>query len=176
MTIYQLAKLVHLSGGLESRKRIQKTVHLVQAAGCDFGLDFRLHYYGPYSAELAEQLNRMTTNEILLESQKATSVGTQYNYQFKKDFLQSLECYERTSHGTEERDGIEKHQTLINELKHTNPKTLELASTVVAFRQAERAWDEAVQEAAEFKGENTDSATMARARSLAEKVIGFGDG
>ena len=49
MTTYQLAKLVLAMDGIHSRKRVQKTVHLLQAAGCDFDLDdFRLHFYGPY--------------------------------------------------------------------------------------------------------------------------------
>ncbi len=71
MTRYQLAKLIALSGSISSRKRIQKTVQLLQTAGCDFKLDFTLHRYGPYSFELAGLMNEMTASGILEETETA---------------------------------------------------------------------------------------------------------
>ena len=40
MTKYQLAKLIQFVGNLETRKRMQKVVYLLQSAGCPFGRIF----------------------------------------------------------------------------------------------------------------------------------------
>lgn len=172
MTNYQLAKLIQMAGGLRSRKRIQKTVHLLQCAGCDFGLDYRLHYYGPYSSTLAERLDLLSRNGILVESEQATEVGTQYNYELDAHALAGLEAYEATPDGTSAKAEMEPFLALLGELNQTKPRVLELASTIAAFYEPDRDWDAAQARAAEFKAESTDSPMMREARQLAEKVIG----
>ncbi|NQT13139.1 MAG: hypothetical protein HQ582_10350 [Planctomycetes bacterium] len=176
MTKYQLAKLILMAGGLPSRKRVQKTVHLLQAAGCPFGLDFRLHYYGPYSAELAGILDRMTSGNILEETAQQTTVGTQYDYRFSEEMRESLESFEQTPAGQTAREEIERHQGLLTDLCATNSRVLELASTTVAFYMAGRNWDDAVKETADFKSESTDSRMMTEALELAQTVVGYDDG
>jgi uncharacterized protein YwgA len=51
MTRYQLAKLVEWAGTLRTRKRLQKVVFMLQAAGCPFDDGFGLHHFGPYSSD-----------------------------------------------------------------------------------------------------------------------------
>src|SRR3989304_6356762 len=80
-TNYKLAKLIQMAGGLRSRKRIQKKVHFLQCACCNFDLEYRLHYYGPYSSALAERLDLLSRNGILVEAEQATEVGTQDHYE-----------------------------------------------------------------------------------------------
>jgi len=176
MTNYQLAKLILMAGGLQSRKRVQKTVHLLQAAGCPLGVDFRLHYYGPYSRELADTLDRMTRAGVLVETPRETSVGTQYDYKFEEQMRESLEAYERTPRGQAAKEEMERHEPLLKRLCSTPPRVLELASTIVAFREAALGWDEALGETAEFKRESADSTAMDEARKLAHTVVGPGDG
>lgn len=167
MTKYQLAKLILMAGGLQSRKRVQKTVHLLQAAGCPLHVSFRLHHYGPYSADLAEQLDRMANSGFLQE----TSVGPQYNYEFNDAMRESLEEFEKTSGGQSARQEMEECAPLLTRLCDTGPRVLELASTVVAFRQADQSWDDAVKETSDFKSEPTDSPTMIRAVDLAKEIV-----
>lgn len=176
MTKYQLAKLILMAGGFQSRKRVQKTVHLLQAAGCPLGLDFRLHYYGPYSAELAEVLDRMTSTDVLVETARQTPVGTQYDYKFSEHMRESLESFERTPAGRAAKEEIERHLDLLRDLCATNPRVLELASTMVAFYMAGRTWDDAVKETAEFKSELPRSPAMTEARQLAQTVVNSDDG
>jgi uncharacterized protein YwgA len=176
MTRYQLAKLILMAGGLESRKRVQKTVHLLQAAGCPLRVDFRLHYYGPYSGQLAELLDRMTDNGILAETTQATEPGTQYNYHFNQAMRESLEAYEDTPDGQAAKEELERYNELLEALCRTRPRVLELASTVVAFREMGSGWDEAVKETAEFKTEGIASSMMTAARKLAQKVADYEDG
>ncbi len=172
MTNYQLAKLIQMAGGLRSRKRIQKTAHLLQCAGCDFGLDYRLHYYGPYSSTLAERLDLLSRNGILVESEQATEVGTQYNYELDSHALAGLEAYEATPDGASAKAEMEPFLGLLGELNQTKPRVLELASTIAAFYEPDHDWDAAQVRAAEFKAESADSPMMREARQLAEKVIG----
>jgi uncharacterized protein YwgA len=175
MTKYQLAKLISMAGKLESRKRIQKTVHLLQAAGCDFDASFRMHYYGPYSSEVAGLLDQMTNEGILLETFRSFAQGTQYDYSLSDDFRESLERHEQTPSGQKAKTEIEEYEHLFAELSEQYPKTLELASTIVAFRQGGCDWDEATEEACDFKKVPAESPRRAQARQLAEKVLTRGD-
>jgi len=176
MTKYQLAKLILMAGGLQSRKRLQKTVHLLQAAGCPLGLGFRLHYYGPYSRELADTVDRMTRAGVLVETPRETQVGTQYDYKFDEQMRESLEAYERTPHGEAAKEELETYEELLKTLSDTPPRVLELASTVVAFREAGLGWDEALAETAGFKRERIDSPMMNKAGDLARTVVSSDDG
>lgn len=175
MSNYQLGKLMQMAGGLRSRKRIQKTVHLLQCAGCDFGLDFRLHYYGPYCSALAERLDWMASNSILDETRELTQVGTQYNYSLNETLQSSLETYEQTPVGMAAKQKMEQFQGLLKKLEDTKPRMLELASTIVAFFQTNHDWEAAQVQAADFKAEKNDSQMMCEARRLAEEVVGFKD-
>jgi hypothetical protein len=175
MTNYQLAKVIQMAGGLKSRKRIQKTVHLLQAAGCDFDLEYRLHYYGPYSSALAERLDVMSSKGILLESEQPTEVGTQYNYELRPELLESLESYEKTTEGGPAKAGIERFRGLLAKLREARPRVLELASTITFFYETGGDWELAQKQAADFKAESLESPMMREARQLAEDVVGFKD-
>lgn len=176
MTNYQLAKLILMAGGLQSRKRVQKTMHLLQAAGCPLDVDFRLHFYGPYSAELADLLDRMTRAEVLVETPQTTSVGTQYDYRFNEQMRESLECFDQTREGRIAKRQIEQHADWLQTLCQTDARVLELASTVVAFGEAGRTWDEAVEETADFKKQSPQSSPMTAATKLAQMVFPRHDG
>ena len=56
MDRYQLATLSSWAGerGIQGRKRLQKVVFLLQAAGCPLSSHFTLHHYGPYSRDVAD--------------------------------------------------------------------------------------------------------------------------
>jgi len=176
MTKYQLAKLILVAGGLQSRKRVQKTVHLLRAAGFPLGADFRLHYYGPYSSDLADLLDRMTHSGILRETEQPTEVGIRYDYELREEMRESLEAYEQTAKGRAAKEEMATYEDVLKRLCETGPRVLELASTIVAFREAGCSWDEALGEAAEFKREPTDSSNMSEANDLARTVVGRNNG
>ena len=171
MTKYQLAKLISMAGTLESRKRIQKTVHLLQAAGCNFDANFRIHHYGPYSSEVAGLLDQMTDEGILLETSRSFTQGTQYDYSLSENFRPSLDRHEQTQSGQKAKTEIEGYTDLFGDLYEQHPKTLELASTIVAFRQGGCDWEEAIAEACNFKRVRNDSPRLTLAKQLAEKVL-----
>ncbi len=170
MTKYQLAKLVLMARGLPSRKRIQKTVHLLQAAGCDLGACYRLHYYGPYSADVAALLDRLTTEGILLETEQQLAKGPQYDYRFNDEFLTSLQAHEDTAVGKAAKEQLERYGDLLGALCRSEPKTLELASTITHFVQQGQPWEQAVLETSRFKNELPGSKRMETAKRLAKTV------
>lgn len=176
MTKYQLAKLILLSGGIKSRKRIQKTVHLLQAAGCPLGVaDYRIHYYGPYSKSLARLVDDMTSSAMLVESEEESSVGRQFNYCVSDDAAHSLEGFERSELGRRWREQIDAYDDLLDKLKETPSRILELASTIVAFAQAGDDFDDAIAATSDFKKEDEQSCNMEEAINLAEKVREWAD-
>jgi uncharacterized protein YwgA len=172
MTKYQLAKLISLAGGIKSRKRIQKTVHLLQAAGCPLNVsDYRIHYYGPYSKSLARLVDELTSAGMLLEAASDSDIGVQYEYRIDERVEKSMRRFEKTEHGSKCRDEMERYRDLLTELNDTRPRVLELASTVVAFRKLGVPWRAAIGETAKFKKESEDSNYMEEAEGLARKVI-----
>ena len=112
----------------------------------------------------------MTEERILLETSRCFGQGMQYDYSLNDQFRPSLERHEETPSGLKAKTEIEAYRDLFEELSRQPPKTLELASTIVAFRQGGCDWDKAIEDACEFKNERADSPRLTLARQLAEKV------
>ena len=174
MTRYQLAKLIYMAGGMEARKRVQKTVHLLQEAGCQFGAKFRLHYFGPYSSDVAGLLDELVTADVLDESADPVSGGgSKYSYVFNEKFTPSLQKCERMPSTKEAVAALLAHSDLLDKLGKTPLRELELASTIAFFRSTERDWDEAIEKTCDFKRVEKDSRDIQKARQLAEEVVAY---
>jgi len=65
-----VAGLIAELGIVEGRKRLQKLVHLLGAAGYrkDFKQRFILHYYGPFSRQVAAQMDFLSAAELVRET------------------------------------------------------------------------------------------------------------
>lgn len=177
MTKYQLAKLIQLSGGIESRKRIQKTVHLLQAAGCPFNVDdFRIHYYGPYSKSLARLTDELSNGGLLEETSSETQLGLQYAYAVTPEAVETLAKTEKTPFGLAQMAALRCSSELLEHLNKTPPRVLELASTIVGFTEAGASWEKALNETISFKKESEDSRNMQEAKKLAERILNGSDG
>lgn len=176
MTRYQLAKLVAMAGTLKSRKRIQKTIHLLKLAGCPIEAHYRLHYYGPYSADVADLIDEMTANGLLEEEAEAVGHGREYSYRLPENAQRSMEQFETTDRAGEAKQGIAQFASLFADLCKEPAKTLEYASTIAYFREVGREWDDAVKETATYKNVTPNSQSLKEARQLAERVLKLGDG
>src|SRR4051812_35269578 len=99
MDNYQLAKLVQWAGTLQTRKKMQKVVFLLQAAGCPFEADFFLHHYGPYSTDVARLTDSLVNNKLLNEEPTENIAGKQYGYSLPSDSKESLQRFEETPAG-----------------------------------------------------------------------------
>ena len=89
MKDYWLAKLISSVEVVDSRKRLQKAIYLLQLAGCPLKCDYLLHYYGPYSFELAGLINQLDGANIIEETPEQLSTGViKYkSYLFQLKFI-----------------------------------------------------------------------------------------
>ena len=119
-----VARLVSELGGVIGRKRLQKIVHLLQAtAAKEFGYRFILHYFGPYSKELANDLDFLSDVKILDED---APVGEgSYKYAV------CAEVMDEVNRMSDRDEGGEEWKKLALELKKREVPFLEALSTIV---------------------------------------------
>lgn len=151
MNRYQLAKLVSWAKRLHTRKRLQKVVYLLQAAGCPLATEYSLHLYGPYSEELARLTDEMTRQALLEEQSSENGRGTQYSYTLSPVAVKQIADLERTDRGREWAAELSPFADRAESLFAEDLKRLEFASTIVFFRRQGNDWPQAVEKAAAFK-------------------------
>jgi uncharacterized protein len=175
MTRYQLAKLVEWAGTLNSRKRLQKVVFMLQAAGCPLGADYILHHYGPYSQEVAQLSDEMAHSNLLEEVSEPNRVGLQYSYDLTEHAKEKLAELEATPQGEQMAEQLVPFKKKAKELLKTDLWALEVASTMVYFRQQGHNWPESVERTCKFK--NIDRSTASgkqfvnKAEEIAQQVV-----
>jgi uncharacterized protein YwgA len=151
MTRYQLVKLVEWAGTLNSRKRLQKVVFLLQAAGCPIEVDYTLHHYGPYSQEVARLSDELVQLDLLAETSGPNQVGLQYSYELTDHATKEIAELEKTAKGKALAKQLTPFEKKAKELLKTDLWLLEVASTVVYFRQQGHDWPESVERTCKFK-------------------------
>ena len=168
MTRYQLARLVEWSGGkLETRKRLQKVVFLLQAAGCPFDVRYTLHLYGPYSRDVAELTDQMVQANLLDEKEGGNSRGGRtFSYELSEGARDQLKEFDELP------DDSHRFKNLARRLlRDTSLQQLEYGATVAYFRGHGKSWEDAQGSAAKFKHEEPDGAVMREATALARGVM-----
>lgn len=81
-------RLVRVLGRVKGRKRLQKIVHLLKSAGHqDFQQGFILHYFGPFSRELAAQVDFLCDAGLLTEEEHRGSYRYEVCSQTRQDRL-----------------------------------------------------------------------------------------
>jgi uncharacterized protein len=151
MNRYQLAKLVQWAGCLHARKRLQKVVFMLQSAGCPLDAEFTLHYYGPYSQDVAGLSDEMVRIKLLEETEESNTIGQGYSYRLSDSTKTQIAEFERTTQGQEWAAQLCEYEDLAKKLLGTDLKRLEYASTIVYFRRQRVDWPTAVEKACQFK-------------------------
>src|SRR6266851_892422 len=172
MTRYQLAKLVQWAEKLESRKRMQKVVFLLQAAGFPGEADYGLHYFGPYSADVAHLTDEMTQAELLQEEEKSVGQGRTYNYCLAPKAKTILPEFERSDEGQKRLTEVQPFESLARNLLGRNLKDLEHAATLVYFhKRSKLPWPDAMEQTCKMKKIRKNSAALRRAEELAREIL-----
>lgn len=175
MQPYHLAKLIQWAPGgeLRSRKRMQKVVYLLQAAGCaEFDADFILHHYGPYSQDVAELTDQMVSAGLLAEKEEPNQqIGSSYSYRLSDTAKDSLARFEREEAGKKMAAGMQPFQVRAEELFKIDLKELEYAATAVYFHRQKADWKIAEAKTCAFKKLEADSAAMQAAVALAKRFV-----
>ena len=166
MKDYWLAKLISSVTEVDSRKRLQKSVYLLQLAGCPLRCDYILHYYGPYSFELAGLIDQLEGTQIIEETPEPLTQGiVRYRSTVTDKGKSALSSFEETKDG---RNAIDRIKPFIHQLAKLNEVDvwiLELAATVAYFHEDD--WTKARSKTAEFKHVSTTNARLKKAEELA---------
>jgi len=168
MNRYQLAKLVEWSGeSLKTRKRLQKVVYLLQAAGCPLDAEFTLHHYGPYSHDVAKLTDEMVQALLLDESAEPTPAGgLMFSYKLSDPARQQMGRF------ADQENALERFEQLAKQLLSVRSlQKLEFGATVAYFHNQGKPWNEARLSAAKFKKQDPDGHAMTDAERFARQIV-----
>jgi uncharacterized protein len=171
MDRFQLAKIVDWAGTLDTRKRLQKVVYLLKAAGCPLDAEYTLHRYGPYSQDVAQLTDEMVQANLLVETAVSNAVGRQFSYRLAESARLSLAEFQATPRGRSLSEPLEPFETTARGLFHADLKDLEFASTIVFFHNQGGDWPTSVAQMCRFKNLMNGSPVVERAEALARKVV-----
>jgi hypothetical protein len=165
----QLARLVQWAGdrGVQGRKRLQKVVYLLQAAGCPLDVDFILHHYGPYSRDVADVCDEMVAEGLLTEQVELSSVK-QYTYTLPAATARLLEQIASTA--PDRTASLDLFRGFAGELFAAPLWSLELGSTIVYYHALGEDWAGATRRACEFKKVPVEDGGTRAAADIARKV------
>lgn len=160
-------KLISLAGGsLPGKTRLHKTAYLLEAFGVGFGFDFRYHYYGPYSDDLALAAEDAMALGLLRGTMHRSTFGIPYViYEIPPEFRQ---CDDLSDEG---QTGATRRQ-LLEILRRYDTVSLELAATAHFLSThgfSDRAWDETVRR----KREKSTFERLESARRLLNELERF---
>jgi len=65
--IVRLGLLLRRVKAIETRKKVQKIVHILQVMGAPFPERYDFHHYGPYSSELAREIDAFKAEDLVIE-------------------------------------------------------------------------------------------------------------
>ncbi len=173
MKEYWLAKLIESVGTIKSRKRLQKILYLLQS-GKDFPLklDYILHYYGPYSFELASLLDQLKTSQIVQENGFDNGMGgVAYSYTITDQGKQILHSFENSQSGIDAPTRIRPFISFFKELAEQDIWLLELAATVLYFYQETQNWTKAKKVTSSFKKVSPDDKLLEQSVDLAKQYL-----
>ncbi|MCH7559097.1 MAG: hypothetical protein IIB56_16820 [Planctomycetes bacterium] len=166
MKDYWLAKLISSVTEVDSRKRLQKSIYLLQRADCPLQFSYILHYYGPYSFELAGLIDQLKGADIIDESPEQTGFGgVRYRSEISQKGKRVLENFQKSKTGKEVYGQIQPFISYFRDLNEEDPWVLELAATVAYFNEGN--WTEAQKQTATFKKLSPNDKNLKKAFALA---------
>jgi len=171
---YALAKLIASVDEVDSRKRLQKCLYLLQQMGCDLGAEYYLHLYGPYSRDVADATDALAASGLVQEnSRDHAEWGTQYSYSITEEGKRHLAEYENTREGQASLKKLEAYVGEFSKMVNEDLWVLELASTMVFFLLDKKLdWKKAKSEAIKFKNAgNGRTSSLDKAETLARAVV-----
>lgn len=117
----RVVAIINAAGGeVVGKTRLQKIVYLVQESRDSIGFDFEYHHYGPYSAELSDNISMaLIFDEVNEDVRRRMSDGVPYSVFSSKSETSSLY-----------RDFVKESSDLIKSLRDENSTVLELAATI----------------------------------------------
>jgi uncharacterized protein YwgA len=107
-----------VGGSVKGRKKLQKIIYLLQAAGEDFDQDYVFWHYGVFSKTLASDLAYLVSSGIVEESLLADSPYETYEVKLATSVSNT-------------HSALSERANMAKKLAEEEPRTLELLSTIV---------------------------------------------
>lgn len=111
---------MHNDGRIFGRKRLQKSIKLLQKTGFPTKYSFKNYFYGPYSDEIQEDISLLEEIGILEETKEIGNDGNSY--------------YIISSKSRDPNSSLSPFSEAVDILQNTETVTLELAATYDSFR------------------------------------------
>ncbi|MFA5554517.1 MAG: hypothetical protein WCZ89_04335 [Phycisphaerae bacterium] len=168
MKDYWLAKLISSVDVVNSRKKLQKIIYLLYKSGCPLQCEYILHYYGPYSFELAGLVDKLKSSKLIEENpeQQRTNVIS-YRSKMSEQGKKKLREFEESTKGKSLLNNISPFISQFQELNKEKMRVLELAATIAFFHDGN--WQEAKRQTAAFKKVKIGDSKLEEAFTLAKK-------
>jgi len=117
----EVLRLISFAGGkVDGRKKLQKMVYLAQQLGWRFTEDFKYHLYGPFSEQLANEIEEMKAFGFVTENRR---VG-RYSCSLTQQGEALIDKYPDSS-------GSAWFKSFVADLNKHDARTLELMATVL---------------------------------------------
>ncbi|WP_018130887.1 hypothetical protein [Effusibacillus pohliae] len=152
---YRILKIFDAVGSVHGRKKFQKMVHLLTSSGADFPFTFEYHHFGPYSAELQEEIAFLVQQGLLAESKENEAYVyriTEKGRAFKENLENSGVCRFHLA------------EAVVASLSEKNPQFLEMVSTYAFLLESGYDVHSAAEKAADLKP---------HLRAHLEEAVGF---
>jgi len=167
MKDYWLAKLISSVREVDSRKRLQKSIYLLQRSGCPLQFSYIFHYYGPYSFELAGLIDQLDGAHIIKETPEQLSNSVvRYRSKITPRGRKALAKFEKSRIGGDLKSQISKFIKPFKTLNQKDPGLLELAATTSYFYRGR--WAEAKKQTVIFKKLPRNDSKLKQALELAK--------
>jgi uncharacterized protein len=165
MNRIQLATLLSWAGdaGIQGRKRLQKVVFFLQQAGCPLNCDYTLHFFGPYSRDVADACDEMVAAGLIEELGGREAGTIQYAYKLKPSTSEYLRQVADAA--------MSRFQEVGEQLIQENIWRLELGSTILFYYSRSGNWKDAMLQACQFKKVDAANPKNLEALELAQKFV-----
>lgn len=158
-----LAVLQAAGGEIVGKIRFQKIVYLLEQLGLKSGLPFSYHHYGPYSEELANDIDfSQIIDGSISEEPRTTSNG------FTFTAYKLMPAFSSARERVGDLDFINA-QNLVSRMKSETSVVIELAATIHWLKEKEKVSDWEA-ELVRRKTSKATSENISRAKDLLEKV------
>ena len=137
---YQLLKLVGSVSLIRGRKKLQKLIFIMNHLGFQIEDRFFMHYYGPYSADLALQIDGLVEKRLIEEKK----ILSEYAYRITPDGEKQIELFEKIMVDSRYVSHLNKMAEKFKEFQTHNTFPLELASTILFWTDWGKNYAEAV--------------------------------
>ncbi|MDD1776842.1 MAG: hypothetical protein LUQ65_01645 [Candidatus Helarchaeota archaeon] len=158
---FYLLKFISSASKIEGRKRLQKLIYLMKYIGFPIEARFSMHYYGPYSADLAVQIDHLVNRNLIKED---SSIG--YSYELTQEGKKILNEVEKNPSNREYVNFISPWTTRFNSFYKERVPDLEIASTILFWIEWGKSNKDAVRTTVNQKGRPNSSAIRIANRAI----------